>query len=115
MLADAAASSANATWALVVLGAGGSLVGAITWLIHRGKRDQKIDELLAEVKPNGGNTQSLGDIAKRTEQKVDHLRDDFQKHVGHSDAVEIEVFRRLRDLEGGSGGARRPPSNRRRG
>lgn len=40
----------------------GGSVAAVGWLITRGKRDQKIDDLLSKITPNGGDSGEIGDL-----------------------------------------------------
>lgn len=58
-------------------------------------QDRKLDEIAREAKPNGGNTQRLGDIAKRTERKVDDLGTKLDQHIGQSEEVHSDLRRRL--------------------
>ena len=89
-------------WIYVVLGVIG-IVGAgvatLRWLNARAVRESKLDRLLLEVKPNGGQTLSLGDTVARTESKVDALIVTVATQKGHTDAVEREVYRRINNLE----------------
>ena len=99
---------------MLIVGAGG-LFGLIQWIKKSGARDAKIDELLDSktgvmarldeqdktlselqhsVKPNGLDTNQVGDIAKRTEnavreiaKKQETMNERFLKHLGQSDEV----------------------------
>lgn len=59
--------------------AGGMVLGLIgAWVQHdraETRRNNKLDELLTEVKPNGGKSLSLGDTAKRTEDTTKRTAD----------------------------------------
>jgi hypothetical protein len=122
--AHAAATAYNLIYiALGVLGIGGGagLYGLIRWFKRQTIRDSKLDELIdpeggvmarldkhgrqledlqRSMRPNGLNTNQLGDIAKRTEETVIQLRetvtklnDGFRRHQGESD----QIHRNLRE------------------
>jgi hypothetical protein len=56
-------------------------------------------DIQREQKPNGGNTQRLGDIAKRTERKVDEIKTQLDTHIGQSTEVHEELRRRMAAVE----------------
>jgi hypothetical protein len=119
ILADTQASlNTSYLWVYIVLGAisivggGGGLVAFIKWLKNQTLRDGKIDDMLdpktgamallaqhgmvladlqRSMRPNGLNTDQLGDIAKRTEHAVDRLEENFNQHKGESDAVHKQL------------------------
>lgn len=62
-------------------------------------QDRKLDDIQREARPNGGNSQRLGDIAKRTEKKVDDLGSKFDQHIGQSEEVHSELRRRVAATE----------------
>lgn len=119
MFTEADVANASYLWVYIVLGivglvGTGGLVGLVRWVKAQAVRDSKIDALLdpdkgvmallgtqgkqlgdlqRSMRPNGLDTDQLGDIAKRTEREVGKLRDEFSKHVGASD----EVHRALRE------------------
>lgn len=77
------ATNANilADYAQVVL-ASGVILGGIGWLVKHFK-----DTLIAEIKPNGGNSKSLGDVVLRIENLLaDHLEHDkeMQQKAGEA-------------------------------
>lgn len=65
-------------------------------------QDRKLDAIQREAKPNGGNTHRLGDIAMRTETKVDTLGSKLDQHIGQSNEIHNELKRRLAAVERGS-------------
>ena len=89
-------------WIYILIGIGiiiGAGISINRWLSARAVREDKLDRLLTEVKPNGGGSLSLGDTAARTEAKVDALIVTVATQKGHTDAVEREVFQRIDKLE----------------
>jgi hypothetical protein len=117
---------ANATylWLWVLVGALtliGSGIGAVRWLRNQGRADGEraaeaaevkrilseqgamLKRLMAAVKPNGLDTDFLGDMAKRTEIKMDQLIVDVKEqgskldsHLGDSGRAEREIWRELK-------------------
>lgn len=110
-----------------LFGAGG-LFGVYKWAKNQGNRDAQLDRVIAiclpdedgrgglvnrmdatdrllqdikdEAQPNGGTTQRLGDIAKRSESKIDDLMQSFNQHIGESREAHAAFDRRFRDVEG---------------
>jgi hypothetical protein len=89
-------------WLYIVIAVGvivGGIVAVNQWLSARAVRESKLDNLLMEVKANGGDSLSIGDTVARTEAKVDALIVTVATQRGHTDAVEREVFQRIDKLE----------------
>lgn len=113
---------------VTLLGTGG-MVGLVRWLKRQGIRDAQIDRVVLAVlgddtpdhkslqqrldaqdraidkaieatQSNGLNTNQVGDIAKRTENIVTDLRDEFKKHLGSSDEVHRQMWREIRSILG---------------
>jgi hypothetical protein len=61
--------------------------------------DRQLDEIKHEQKPNGGNTQRLGDIAKRSEGKIDALSTKLDQHIGQSTEVHADIRRGQESLD----------------
>jgi hypothetical protein len=117
-------------WVYIVVGivglvGVGGIVGFVRWLKTQAVRDSKIDELIDPAKgvmaqmrehgkqladlqrsmrPNGLDTDQLGDIAKRTEREVVRLRADFSKHLGSSEEIHRELREKIAKKQD-----RRPP------
>jgi hypothetical protein len=77
----------------VVLGDGN---GGVPLKERMDAQDRKLDAIAREAKPNGGTTQRLGDIAKRTEEKVDQVMTKFDQHIGRSEEVHASLWREVR-------------------
>ena len=58
-----------------------------------GRVAAQVADLQRSMRPNGLDTDQLGDIAKRTEKKVIELADSFNRHLGASE----EIHRTLRE------------------
>jgi len=85
--------SYNFIWIIVgVVTIIGGLIEFMRWRDRRVIRNDKLDELLKRVTPNGKNTNQLGDVAARTEDAVNRLNKQFEHHRN-------AVNRRLRALE----------------
>lgn len=99
-------------WLLVGVG---TLTLCAGWVAHdraETRRDAQVQGRLQaieeQLKPNGLNTDQVGDIAKRTERSVGRLAERFEgvaerldRHLGYSEAKDAEFDRRLADLERG--------------
>jgi hypothetical protein len=89
-------------WVWIVIGLVtilGFILAGMRYVGMRAVRNEKLDQLLHEVKPDGGKSLSLGDTVARTESKLDNHVAAFQLQLGHTNAVESEVYRRLNTLE----------------
>lgn len=62
-------------------------------------QDRQLEDIKREAKPNGGQSQRLGDIAKRTEQKVDGLSSKLDQHIGIDETVQSDLKKRVSDIE----------------
>jgi hypothetical protein len=111
----------NIVWVLIgVATLVGFGIGAVRWIRNQGKADAERTSAEAEVrrrldvqdsalarletaiKPNGLDSQELGDIAKRTENKVDALVlkldatvTKLDKHIGAAEIEEREIWREI--------------------
>ena len=61
----------------------------IKWIAEDIKQDLK--DIKSEVTPNGRDTQKVGDIAARTETKVDNLYSFMERYAIKTDNLEKEV------------------------
>lgn len=102
--------SYNLVWIIVgVFTAIESVKGGIGWLSRRIIRNKNVDDLLAarqqiaevdkKISPNGKNTNNVGDVTLRTEEKLDGFIASFERHRN-------SVNRRLRALEKQAGTAK---------
>ncbi len=84
----------------------GGVIGAVAFVVTRGKRDQKIDEVIRKVTANGndpqGDSPDVGNIARRTEQAVTDLRDAFREHTGASHEAHRQFRRDIARIRTGS-------------
>lgn len=109
-----------------LLGTGG-LIGLVKWTKGQGARDARIDATTSAVlgdddhkglvtqfgefsaqlaaienqlTPNGGRSLThIGDVARRTEMKVDKLGSKLDEHIGQSTEIHREFRRRVDALE----------------
>ena len=69
----------------------GGVLAVIVRAIFRGFQEWTkgwFENILAEVKPNGGKTQSLGDTARRVEDMLsEHIKQDLQIQTDFSEAL----------------------------
>lgn len=98
----------NTTYLLVyvVIGAAtliGFAVAAARWLRRQGAAEARLnvrlDTLERALKPNGLDTDQIGDMVKRTENKVDAITSKLDQHIGASDQVHRELWRAVRSKE----------------
>ncbi len=87
----------------------GMAFAAVRYWRKQGARDAKIDEVLdsttgamvrlaaieKNLKPNGLNTQGVGDVVARTEIAVGELSTKLDQHIGASDEVHASLRREL--------------------
>ncbi len=50
-------------------------------------QDRKLEDIARQATPNGGKTQRLGDVATRTEGKVDNLATKLDQHIGQEKEI----------------------------
>lgn len=105
MLAVHTAQVANTTYLLVYIVVGvATIVGlgfaGARWLRNSGaaeaRLNSRLDSLERLMKPNGLDTDELGDMVKRTEHKVDAIATKLDQHIGSSDQVHRDLWRAIR-------------------
>lgn len=80
-----------ADYAQVVL-AIGVIVGGLGWIAKHFK-----DTILSEIKPNGGNTNSLGDVVSRVETHLERQTSMLADHLEHDKAFRESAGQALVD------------------
>lgn len=102
--AGASAQLANTTylWIWVVIGIvtiAGSAVAVYKWAKQQGVKDEAMDNRLEliekQLKPNGLNTDQVGDVVKRTENAVGELGSKLDQHIGAELQARREMWRAI--------------------
>lgn len=84
---------------VTLIGAG---LSAVRWLRGQGADAARLEARLAAIekalRPNGLNTNEIGDVVARTEAKLDALDSKLDRHIGAQEEVNRQVDQKLRRL-----------------
>lgn len=107
-LASHVEQAANTAYLWVWVGIGvitliGFGITAFRWVRKSGADAAKLEARLASIetaiRPNGKDTQQLGDIAARTEEKLDALDSKLDRHIGSQEEVNKQMWREIRQIK----------------
>lgn len=104
VLGDASAQVANTSylWIWVIIGVFtviGFGFGAFKWIRQTGIDAAKLENRLASIekqlKPNGLDTEQVGDVVKRTENAVNELTAKLNQHIGAEAEAREQMQRQI--------------------